>query len=494
MEMVNKSHGEQLKEVYSQLLVAGQERIVVVAGDGVELVIQQAQLTLLSPLMRSCLASLPPSTAPPTLLLPDTASRALLGLRQVLATGQLSLPSTSQTGEVCEAARLLGINIGLELERPAVATERASENRLNRQRDKEEALARVNLMPAKKKSRVNQVKGKLSGGFLVKQEPRVPTTPDVHSGKQFFPSPNEAKNKAAQEPGGETRRDKNVGEKQDTATAVDTTAALKCENCPKMFPNLLQLKYHYIAHFKVEILSEYSSMISGSRCLECDKTFVADKIFTHVGIHHMKIDEVLKSKGIALTPPSQETMPQLSKNLNITLNQSAKKQQLQGNANITLSPSVKAREERPSKPATKSNTQSNNSLTCQVCDATMSTTASLEQHICSVHFYKELEKEVEGSMTEDLKCQKCGSSFKMKKSLVLHLGSKHSMINNVLKQKLLPLLTTSLSNNSLVSQKKLVALKQEAVIPDVETEVSFNNSISSERLLADSDNDTQIIL
>ena len=97
--MVNKGHEEQLMEVYSQLLVAGQERIVVVAGDGVELVIQQAQLTLLSPLMRSCLASLPPSTAPPTLLLPDTASRAVLGLRQVLATRQLSLPSTHSIGK-----------------------------------------------------------------------------------------------------------------------------------------------------------------------------------------------------------------------------------------------------------------------------------------------------------------------------------------------------------------------------------------------------------
>ena len=125
--MVNEGHGEQLKEVYSQLLVAGQERIVVVAGDGVELVIQQAQLTLLSPLMRSCLASLPPSIAPPTLFLPDIASRALLGLRQVITTRQLSLPSTSQTEEVCETAKLLGINIGLELERPAVATGRISD-------------------------------------------------------------------------------------------------------------------------------------------------------------------------------------------------------------------------------------------------------------------------------------------------------------------------------------------------------------------------------
>ena len=97
--MVNKGHEEQLMEVYSQLLVAGHERIVVAAGDGVELVIQQAQLTLLSSLMRSCFASLPPSTAPPTLLLPDTASRAVLWLRQVLATRQLSLPSTHSIGK-----------------------------------------------------------------------------------------------------------------------------------------------------------------------------------------------------------------------------------------------------------------------------------------------------------------------------------------------------------------------------------------------------------
>ena len=70
---------------------------------------------------------------------------------------------------------------------------------------------------------------------------------------------------------------------------------------------------------------------------------------------------------------------------------------------------------------------------CEVCDKTFASERQLEQHYCG-HFMKDLEAKF-GEMVPGLKCGLCGTVFKQKRTLLLHLGCKHGKINDILEEK-----------------------------------------------------------
>ena len=92
----------------------------------------------------------------------------------------------------------------------------------------------------------------------------------------------------------------------------------------------------------------------------------------------------------------------------------------------------------------------------------------LEDHMCR-HFMGELEvlvdQFIDGAADPGgLTCRKCGDFFKRKGRIILHLGCKHGLINQVLKQKNLMVLPSSVNSSySAAKQKKLRKIKKEKV-------------------------------
>jgi len=112
----------------------------------------------------------------------------------------------------------------------------------------------------------------------------------------------------------------------------------------------------------------------------------------------------------------------------------------------------------------ESATKCNFERTCQVCDKKFETDSKLEQHCCS-HFTKELEDEF-GYLMDGLECTMCRKNFKSKATLVLHIGSKHGKINDILVKKNFDALPCPVAQGSTCStpaamQKQLIQLKNE---------------------------------
>ena len=81
---------------------------------------------------------------------------------------------------------------------------------------------------------------------------------------------------------------------------------------------------------------------------------------------------------------------------------------------------------------------SNYSLTCELCQKKTKTIQSLVTHVI-VHFRVELERKVkdlmEFSELEGFQCKACDKTFKCKTPLIAHIGYKHDMLNDVLREK-----------------------------------------------------------
>ena len=105
----------------------------------------------------------------------------------------------------------------------------------------------------------------------------------------------------------------------------------------------------------------------------------------------------------------------------------------------------------------------NYSLVCELCGVATKSDSQLEDHMSS-HFMPELQAMARRFISPDLSCQKCGDVFKVKKRLILHLGKKHGIINEVLKKKNLRVLPSSVNASySAAKQKKLRKIKMEKV-------------------------------
>ena len=105
----------------------------------------------------------------------------------------------------------------------------------------------------------------------------------------------------------------------------------------------------------------------------------------------------------------------------------------------------------------------NYSLVCELCGVATKSDSQLEDHMSS-HFMPELQAMARRFISPDLTCQKCGDVFKVKKRLILHLGKKHGIINEVLKKNNLRVLPSSVNASySAAKQKKLRKIKMEKV-------------------------------
>ena len=124
-------------------------------------------------------------------------------------------------------------------------------------------------------------------------------------------------------------------------------------------------------------------------------------------------------------------------------------------------------------------TECNFDLKCQVCQQTSTSLYHLETHLCR-HFIRELHDSFSHLMNDN-KCTICTNTFKQKHSLILHIGSKHGKINDILRQKKLPVLPAPVLNHpSTVKQKNLklveMAIKKERQDDQANTGETLNEA------------------
>jgi len=95
-----------------------------------------------------------------------------------------------------------------------------------------------------------------------------------------------------------------------TSSMTTDTEDLKnqCEKCKKAFASMTLLRYHYCSHFRGILKKKFANLFHDNKCLECAKTFPNHgRLLLHIGVQHDKINEILKSKGIAELPPYSAT-------------------------------------------------------------------------------------------------------------------------------------------------------------------------------------------
>jgi len=188
------------------------------------------------------------------------------------------------------------------------------------------------------------------------------------------------------------------------------------EQCrTKVFSSLSSLRIHYSVHFRTSLERKYVDKATGNKCLEC-QTVINEKLklVAHIGAHHKKIDCILKNKGIVLEPRRNKHANLPSASLNQTVSETS--------------------------------AACNYDLKCQVCNESFKILSDLTVHVCR-HFRNELENK-STDLTSTLTCKLCGTVFSAKKNLIIHIGSKHGKINEILVEKGFKVLPCSLTGST----------------------------------------------
>jgi hypothetical protein len=294
-------------------------------------------------------------------------------------------------------------------------------------------------------------------------------------------------------------------------SAAESVKEFQCQKCQKAFNNLIHLKSHYCLHFKMILKKTFNNLSPDNKCTDCPKQPVfasSDRLLLHIGVHHHKIDYILKAKGITLTGRN---------NLDLQVPKSDMKDAFDQKSSVTVMPpgtpvrdisiptttgvytpsissnsapraiasnlnsdpdiipartnSVSIHNNVPGYKTSLSDdvetsaqesaeTRLNCDLKCEVCNQEQKSINLLEQHCCR-HFMKELRDQYT-SLMDGGKCSICGNIFKQQMNLLMHIGCKHGKINEILQQKGFAALPCPVINNtSAAMQRQLMKIKQE---------------------------------
>jgi hypothetical protein len=512
-------HGIVLKAAFRNLL-ANHQQLHLISAEGVRLCFNQHLFLLFSPLLRSLLSSLPPEWKvqgePLTILLPDTEATVVLRLSELLTTGSTSNTGMKESQDVVQAAAELGISMsslegagGVKVERKTIPS--ASSNNVN---------VTDSTKPVENENMVDTIMKNVQS--ITKTVPEAPVVVKKEPGTDELSTPNEvdkpSENILNKEPSvidttAQPPHPPITPNKTPTMEPAEASKEFQCKKCQKAFDNLMHLRSHYCLHFKMILKKKFNNLSPDNKCTECSKQPVfasSDRLLLHIGVHHRKIDEILKSKGINLpvnsqdlpmlkpskvevpsspvkpatvsvAPPSlpvvhtpdptpapvtpkpkvhiSSTPRTLSSALNIldsSSNSSINKSTVSESNNSSLLDEADSK--KPEAPETRVNCD----LKCEVCNQEQKSINLLEQHCCR-HFMKDL-KDQYASLMDGGKCNICGNMFKQQHSLLMHIGCKHGKINEVLKQKGFAALPCPVINStSAALQRQLMQIKKEKV-------------------------------
>ena len=491
-------HGIVLKEAFDDLNRRNANKIILRTADHREAILNGDLLVLFSEFFRDLLSSVPKyNDGSPCVILPDVSVGAVHRLQDILSQGFCQdIIRVEETKELLESFQLLGVNIkNIHYERIQAGSEGSEDEVCLNLSNYEGEAGKVREIVGQKMKEGKRIL------FSNTPDPVQEEQPDTSLGNTFNMQNVPIKMEINTEPAREDTVMEETGEGV-TKTGESSTEhvekdeglgstkparggeiknevsnpELECEKCGRPHSDLVSLKKHLASHFRVDLKEKYSQSWNKEtkKCHLCDKPMTNKEVFLlHVALHHDKLNEVLKMKGMKELPSSRKVPYVQSRSATSAATRTKSttpSASSSGSPSPTLAPpqtpvqsgrgpQVAATPASERKPL---DSECNFDLTCQVCSQRQGSQSKLEQHLCR-HFMKELQESF-GKLMNDMKCNLCNNVFKHKQSLLLHIGCKHGKINDILRQRKMKVLPAQVLNNpSMAMQKKLEVVKRERV-------------------------------
>eukprot|EP00092_Neocalanus_flemingeri_P035702 GFUD01038873.1.p1 GENE.GFUD01038873.1~~GFUD01038873.1.p1 ORF type:complete len:517 (-),score=80.92 GFUD01038873.1:14-1564(-) len=164
-----------------------------------------------------------------------------------------------------------------------------------------------------------------------------------------------------------------------------------CQICFTGHAHLSQLLIHYVlAHYMKELDSEFGDLATDKICNLCAKECkTKQQLYVHIGVKHKKINSILAKHGY--------------------------------------------KEHRKVRVPNISNKEKIKTNCCQLCDKNIEGLSSLWQHYTNSHFQNDLRESYSNLMDlEEIRCKLCAKQMKQKQGLLVHIGTVHLKVNEVL--------------------------------------------------------------
>ena len=368
MILIKKKLQSQLLESFSAHQV--QENYLLVKTSDRDISVNYQALTILSPFFRGLFASAPCCTTP-TLILPEFSSASIELFISLVSDGTTNkaVRSAEEAAEVIKIAKVFDID--------------ASD---------------YSVIVANEKKQVK------------KQHAKEITEPTVNQIDLDKIIPN-------------VSLDESISNYSDfDASFVDpqNPEDLTCQICFAGHSKLSQLLTHYVlAHYMKELYSEFRSLATNKTCNLCAKECKTNQqLFVHIGVKHKKINSLLVKHGY-----KEHTKKVRSGQIT--------KDDLVNSPVLADSPidDFPIKDESNSKEKNWSNVAS----CCQICDKNIEGLSSLWQHYSNSHFQKDIKQSFGHLMDfEEIRCKVCAKQMKQKQGLLVHVGTVHLKVNDVL--------------------------------------------------------------
>merc|ERR1719186_324591 len=191
------------------------------------------------------------------------------------------------------------------------------------------------------------------------------------------------------------------------------TVDKNCQICPYKTKVTAKLWQHYYPHFTDEIQSKYAYLVPGNSCSICKKKMRnKNSAFRHVGIDHIRINEILVSKDL-FPIPVQMIVSDTTNALEEVQEECIK---------------IVQKEKSPKKDETR--------VKCQICKSFINPGKGnkvLWTHYIHAHFYNQIMRKYKDNIAEKF-CNMCKYVFKNDRSDITHIGRDHKKLNDYLEE------------------------------------------------------------
>ena len=185
---------------------------------------------------------------------------------------------------------------------------------------------------------------------------------------------------------------------------------LNCQVCSLDHSNLSSLLIHYVqTHYTREMYEEMENVVVGKQCKLCGRDCKSrQQLAVHIGVKHRRINIILARHGY--------------KEYNSA--RAARASRVAGPARVKLEPSMES---------SSGLVRRQQQLGCQICQKTFDSSGLLWQHYASNHFQAELKQNYGQLMDlESLRCLQCHKQMKQRVGLIVHVGTVHMKVNDIL--------------------------------------------------------------
>ena len=516
-ETKDDAHTNVLKEAFESLNSRSGSKVIISYEKQREAVLNRDLLILFSGFLRDVLASVPqcPSNNFSSyIIIPDLSVSVIMRLQDLLTKGHCEdVTSVEETKEILDAFQLLGIDIQkIHYERlcPADSDQEVEVcldlTKIENQSDRINKIVEQKKKEEKRIAFITSATNNMETLNVGETDVEIKKEPDSEPVEDaVMEEPTENSKEETFTP--DTEKDKEESSDISSKSVADVKSELtiyECEECKKPQTSLLNLKKHLCIHFMSVLKKNFAQSYDKEKCLLCNTSIPSLKAFLlHAGIHHDKLNSVLKMKGMTELPPlsaskkaprglsplrkatvtprkvpgpSPQHLP-TSRGTNspsVSMSASTSTSPAPPQTPVQMRPSAEVAPASERKPL---DSECNFNLTCQVCEQRMVNLHQLEQHLCR-HFMKELQESC-NDLVNDMKCTLCYNEFKQKHNLLLHLGCKHGKINDILREKNLKVLPAPILNNPTTAmQKKLKLVEKKVKKEREETRGSSNSGVT----------------